>query len=392
MKNKSLVWSLLPLVFGFFVMGFVDVVGIATSYVKDGFGLSERLSGFLPSMVFIWFLLLAIPSARLMNKIGRKNTVLLSMLITIIGMFLPFFTLNNLNIYVCFVAFALLGIGNTILQVSLNPLVSNVVTGKSLTSALTAGQVVKAISSFCGPFIAGFAAARLGNWMYMLPIFGFITLFSGLWLLFTSIPKEVSSSATSVKESFKLLGDKTILLLFLGIVACVGIDVGVNMVSGKLLMERLNLPVERVGYAPSVYFACRTIGAFIGTALLIKMDALKYFRIHVILGLVALAVLIFVTGKWPMLVLIGLTGYAMSSIFSIIFSLAMQARPERANDISGLMVTGIVGGAIIPPLMTWASSLLGGRQAGALIVLLCITIYLAYLAFKWKPVNIEKTL
>lgn len=384
MKNQKVILSLLPLFFAFFVMGFVDVVGIATSYVKNDFNLSERMSGFLPSMVFIWFLLLAIPSAGLMNKIGRKNTVLLSMVITFVGMFLPFLFIHDLNIYVCFIAFGLLGIGNTILQVSLNPLVSNVVDGNSLTSSLTAGQVVKAISAFCGPFIAMFAATKLGNWIYILPIFGAITLVSGLWLLLTPIRKEPPSTSTSLTESFKLLGDKSILLLFLGILAVVGIDVGVNMISPKLMMERLHLTIDDVGYASSVYFACRTIGAFIGTALLIKMDALKYFRIHILLALIAFIFLLFVPGKWVILFFVGLAGYACSSIFSIIFSLAMQIRPEKANEISGLMVTGIVGGAIAPPIMTMANSFVDGKQIGALLVLIIITSYLIFLAFNTK--------
>jgi fucose permease len=385
MKNKYIFLSLLPVFFGFFVMGFVDVVGIATSYVKEAYNISEQLSGFLPSMVFIWFLLLAIPSASLMNKIGRKNMVLLSMLITLIGMSLPLFTVIHFNLYVCFVAFALLGIGNTLLQVSLNPLVSNLVNGKALTSSLTAGQVVKAISSFCGPFIAVFAATQLNNWIYLFPIFGGITLISALWLLVTPVEKEAQSTSTSLAESFKLLNNKSILLLFLGIVAVVGIDVGVNMVSGKMLLERIAGTLAKdVSYAPSIYFACRTIGAFIGSALLIKMDALKYFRIHILLALVSLTCLIFAPTEIMILILIGLTGYACSSIFSIIFSMAMQACPEKANDISGFMVTGSVGGAIFPPVMTFATSLMDGKQAGALIVLIGITAYLMFLAFGLK--------
>ena len=393
MKNKYIILSLLPIFFGFFVMGFVDVVGIATSYVKEAYNISEQLSGFLPSMVFIWFLLLAIPTAGLMNKIGRKNTVLLSMLITLTGMFLPLLTVNNFNLYVCFVSFALLGIGNTILQVSLNPLLANLVKGKVLTSSLTAGQVVKAISSFCGPFIAAFAAIQLHNWVYLFPIFGGITLIAALWLLLTPVEREIQSTSTSMAESFKLLSDKSVLLFFLGIVAVVGIDVGVNMVSGKILIERLaGVAAKDVSYAPSIYFACRTIGAFIGSALLIRMDAMKYFRIHILLALLALVCLIFAPTKMMILILIGLTGYACSSIFSIIFSMAMQVRPEKANEISGLMVTGIVGGAIFPPIMTFASSLMNGKQAGALIVLICITIYLIFLAFGLKVKKSEQGL
>ena len=383
--KKVNILTLLPVFFGFFVMGFVDVVGIATEYVKVDFELSEQVSGFLPSMVFLWFFLLAIPSASLMNRIGRKNTVLLSMVVTLVGMIIPFVSYNMTT---CFVAFALLGIGNTILQVSLNPLVSNLVKGEMLTSSLTIGQVIKAVSSFSGPFIVSFAVAQLCNWQYMFPIFAGVVLLSGVWLLFTKVECEEKAENTSITSSFALLNDKSILLLFLGIVAVVGIDVGVNMESTKLLLERLGLDptsytdIQSVSYAPSVYFFCRTIGAFVGAALLAKMDTMKYFKIHIIAALACMIPLFFVQERILILIFIGLMGYTCSSIFSVIFSMAMRLRPDKANEISGLMVTGIVGGAIVPPIMTYATSLFGGSQNGALSVLCLVIAYLIFLSFK----------
>ena len=95
--NKSL-HKLLPVLFGFFVMGFCDVVGISTSYVQQDFGLSETLAGFIPSMVFIWFLLLSIPAALAMNRLGRKNMVQISNGITAIGMLIPV-SYTHLDVY-----------------------------------------------------------------------------------------------------------------------------------------------------------------------------------------------------------------------------------------------------------------------------------------------------
>jgi fucose permease len=385
--RKVNILTLLPIFFAFFVMGFVDVVGIATEFVKADFGLSEQVSGFLPSIVFLWFLLLAIPSASIMNRIGRKNTVLLSMGITLLGMIIPFV---SYNLTTCFVAFAFLGIGNTILQVSLNPLVSNFVKGEMLTSSLTIGQVLKAVSSFCGPFIASFALLHLGNWQYIFPIFACIVLLSGLWLMLSPVKREEKASSTSIKEAFSLLGNKNILLLFLGIVAVVGVDVGINMVSVKLLLERLGLDptlhenIQSVSYAPSVYFLCRTVGAFVGAAVLTKMNTMKYFKINMIGALVFMLPLFLVQNKIVILVFIGALGYSCSSIFSIIFSMAMRIRPDKANEISGLMVTGIVGGAIVPPLMTAATRAFGNTQNGALSILVLAIIYLIFLAFKIK--------
>ena len=360
-ENSTSIKVLLPVLFGFFIMGFCDVVGISTSYVKADFSLSETVAGFLPSMVFLWFLLLAVPSAILMNRVGRKKTVLSSMLVTIVGMIIPFI---HYNLYTCLVAFALLGIGNTVLQVSLNPLLASVVKGNVLASSLTAGQVLKAVSSFCGPFIAAFAATVLGNWQYLFPIFALLTLVSTVWLLLAQVREESPKESTSSwGATFGLLKDRTVLLLFLGIVFVVGVDVGVNTVAPKLLSERCGFDVTAAGGGSSVYFAFRTIGAFVGTFLLARVSGSKYFRVNILVAIAAMLVLFVVSGQYSILVLIALIGLTCSSIFSLIFSMAMQARPEKANEISGLMVTGIFGGAVIPPLMGYCTDLIG-TQAG----------------------------
>ena len=262
--RKTSVTKVMPILFSFFVMGFCDVVGISTTYVKNDFNLSEALAGFIPSMVFLWFLLLSVPVALAMNRVGRKRTVQISNVITIVGMLIPFVSYNFAT---CMVAFALLGIGNTILQVSLNPLLTNVVSGESLTSSLTAGQVVKAVSSFMGPIIA---VNVFGNWQYLFPIFAAITLLSSLWLMMTSIPKEEVSlqSGSSVGATFSLLKDSHILLFFIGILCTVGLDVGMNTLTPKLLIERCGLEITDAGLGSSVYFFWRIpAGASLGRPL-----------------------------------------------------------------------------------------------------------------------------
>lgn len=372
--NKNLS-KILPVLFGFFVMGFCDVVGISTSYVKQDFGLSETLAGFIPSMVFIWFLLLSIPAAMAMNKAGRKKMVQVSNLITFVGMLLPFISYNFTT---CMLAFILLGVGNTILQVSLNPLLTNVVKGDALTSSLTAGQVVKAVSSFCGPFIAAFAASTLGNWKFLFPIYAAITLISMIWLLATHIEEEApETTASSAGAVFGLLKDKKILFLFLGIFFVVGVDVGVNTVSPKLLIERAGWAVEKAGLAASVYFVCRTIGALLGSVMLAKVNDIKYFRYNIIGAAITLVLLFVIKGTVPMLVLIGMIGFLCSSVFPIIYSAALKARPDKANEISGLMITGVSGGAAIPPCMGILADMTG-NQIGSLIVIGVCMLYLVW--------------
>ena len=261
---------------------------------------------------------------------------------------------------------------------SLNPLLTNVVKGNVLASSLTAGQVLKAVSSFCGPFIAAFAATVLGNWQYLFPIFALLTLISMGWLILVYIREEVPEQSTSSwGATFGLLKDRTILSLFLGIVFVVGVDVGINTVAPKLLIERCGFDLAGAGMGSSVYFAFRTIGAFVGTFLLARVSGSKYFRVNILVAIATMIVLFFVSGQYPILVLIALIGFTCSSIFSLIFSMAIQARPEKANEISGLMVTGIFGGAVIPPLMGYCTDLIGS-QAGSLIVILGCMCYLLY--------------
>ncbi len=378
MKKLIHRFNYVPVLATFFVMGFCDVVGIATSYLKQDFGLSESLSGFIPSMVFIWFLFLSVPAALLMNRLGRKTMVQVSNVVTFAGMLIPFFWYSFPS---CMMAFVLLGIGNTILQVSLNPLLTNVVSGERLSSCLTGGQVVKAVSSFCAPFLALFAAGTFGNWKYLFTIYAVVTLLSWLLLETTDIPREKSSGeGVSVKSAFGLLKDRTVLLFFLGIFFIVGVDVGTNTVSAKLLMERCAMPVEKASLGASVYFICRTVGAFLGTFLLARVDDVKYLKLNLFLAAAAMVSLFFVPSAVGILCGIGAIGFFCSSVFSVLFSQALKARPEKANEISGFMITGVCGGAVIPPLMGMAAEWTGNQTGSLAIISLCL-IYLIYCAF-----------
>lgn len=378
-KNKSGL-SVLPVLFGFFIMGFADVVGIATNYVKQDFALSDSMANLLPMMVFLWFAVFAVPTAMMMNTLGRKKTVLISFAITLIALVIP---LVAYRFSVVLFAFALLGIGNTILQVSLNPLLTNVVSGEKLTSSLTLGQFVKAIASFLGPIIAGVASGSLGNWKMIFPIFASVTLLSGLWLALTPISEEkVVVQSTSLWKNFSLLKDPVILMLFMAIVLLVGIDVGLNTTLPKFLMERASMPLEKAGLATSLYFAARTIGTFAGAILLMKVSGRKFYIASMVLGVVAMVLMIVLSNLYAILVMIFCLGLAIANVFPIVFSAALRKEPARANEVSGLLIMGVAGGAIVPPIMGIVSDSTG--QTGAMIVLLISLCYLLFNAIKMQ--------
>jgi fucose permease len=380
MEKNNFKWAVLPVFFGFFVMGFADVVGISTNYVKQDFNLSDSMANLLPMMVFLWFAVFSVPTGIMMNKLGRKTTVLISLAVSFVALLIPVVAYRY---SVMLVAFALLGIGNTILQVSLNPLLTNVVSRDKLTSSLTLGQFVKAIASFSGPIIAGFASGALGNWKLIFPVFGIITLLSGLWLVLTPISEEkVEVQTSGFSESFGLLKDPVILAFFLAIVLLVGIDVGLNTTLPKFLMERTQLPLEQAGLATSLYFAARTIGTFAGAILLMKYSSRKFYIGSTALGIVAMIIMIFSSGLWLILTMIFCLGLAIANIFSIVFSAALRRKPQRANEVSGLLIMGVAGGAIVLPIMGITADYTG--QTGAMILLLLALGYLLFNAIRMQ--------
>ena len=196
MNKKNSLAVLLPVMLCFFTMGFVDLVGIASNYVQKDLGLSDAKANMMPSLVFFWFLIFSVPTGVLMNKIGRKKTVLLSIIVTAVSLLLPIFG----NSYpLMLISFSLLGIGNALMQTSLNPLISNIVNPDRLASTLTFGQFVKAIASFLAPYIAIWGAVQtipsfgLG-WRVLFPIYMVIAVVAIFALSSTKIEEEKSDS------------------------------------------------------------------------------------------------------------------------------------------------------------------------------------------------------
>lgn len=373
-QQKSMIWMLIPVMFSFFTMGFVDLVGIATNYVKADFHLSDTLANLLPSMVFFWFLIFSVPTGMLMNKIGQRKTVLLSIVVTVAALLLP---LLNYSFASMLISFSLLGIGNTLMQVSLNPLLSNIVSGNRLASTLTLGQFVKAIASFLAPIIAGWAAVSWGNWKLLFLIFLVIAVIACVLLGMTHIDESssVETKSSTFGECFALLADKVVLISFLGIICHVGIDVGLNLTAPKLLMERLDMTLTGAGLATSVYFLFRTIGCFSGAFLLAYFPMKKVFTVSVLMMVAAMIGLFTMQSLAAHYVCIALVGLGNSNIFSMLFTRALLHLPNRKNEVSGLMIMGLFGGTIFPLLMGIVSDWMQS-QVGAVAVMSIGVLYL----------------
>lgn len=382
--RKSSLMQIVPVMLCFFAMGFVDLVGTASNYVQKDLGLTDSQANLFPSLVFFWFLIFSVPTGMLMNKIGRKKTVLISLAVTAVSLTLP---VTGDNYWIMLAAFSLLGIGNAIMQTSLNPLVTNLISGDKLASTLTFGQFVKAIASFLAPILAAWGATTLMptfglGWRMLFLIYAAISFLSIAVLGATPIEEERPDKASGVGECIKLLGRPFILLCFLGIMCHVGIDVGTNTIAPKIIMERLGLPLEEAGYATSVYFIFRTAGCFLGAFILRSVSPRLFFGFSVVLMLAAMVILFIGQSLTLLYVGIGMIGFGNSNVFSVIFAQALTASPSEKNEVSGLMIMGLFGGTVFPLAMGYAADAIG--QGGAVAVMTAGVIYLLYYTVKIK--------
>lgn len=385
-KRTSLA-QIIPVMLCFFAMGFVDLVGTASNYVQKDLSLSDSQANLFPSLVFFWFLIFSVPTGMLMNRIGRKKTVLISLAVTCVSLIVPCF--GN-GYYLMLIAFSLLGIGNAIMQTSLNPLVSNLISSDKLASTLTFGQFVKAIASFLAPILIAWGATTtfplLGlGWRAIFLIFAIVSFLSIAVLGATPIEEERPDRASGFVQCIKLLGRPFILLCFLGIMCHVGIDVGTNTTAPKLLMERAGHALEDATIATTIYFIARTIGCFLGGFILRMMSPKLFFGFSVLLMLAAMLILFWSYNVMALYIGVAMIGFGNSNIFSVIFAQSLIHSPNEKNEVSGLMIMGLFGGTIFPFAMGYAADFFG--QAGAIAVM---TVGVAFLLFYTMRIRIAK--
>ena len=385
MEKKTSFLAFLPVMLTFFTMGFVDLVGAASNHVQADLGLTEAQTYFIPSLVFFWFLIFSVPTSALMNKIGRKNTVLVSLVVTLLSLVLPLF--GN-GYYLMLAAFSLLGIGNAIMQTSLNPLVTNLISGDKLASTLTFGQFVKAIASFMAPIIMTWGAVAaiptFGlDWRVIFVIYGLIGVLATVFLYFTKIEEQpIAGKSSGFMACLALLGHPFVLLCFIGIMCHVGIDVGTNTTAPKLLMERLGWTLDQAAFATSLYFIFRTVGCFSGSFILRFVSSRLFFFISAMMIVAAMILMAAGQSQAVLYTGIALVGFGNSNIFSIVFAEALKAEPAKQNEVSGLMIMGLFGGTLFPLFMGFAAQAVG--TIGSVLVMAIGAAYLAIYTLKIK--------
>lgn len=377
-RKHPYVAGLLPVLFSFFVMGLVDIVGVATSYVKADFGLNDRVANLLPLMVFLWFAVCSLPTGVLMGRIGRRRTVMASAAVTFVAMLLP---LVDYSFPLVLTAFALLGIGNTMLQVSLNPLLADVAGPARTTSMLTLGQFIKAVCSMLGPVLVGMAAGIWGNWRLIFPLYAAVTLLSWVWMARLKVD-ESPSAPVSARGVRGLLSDGYVVMLLSVIVLSVGFEIGLMTAVPKYLSERCSLSLDSAAMGCSLYYMARMAGSFGGALLLVRISPRRFLILSMAVAIVALGLFMTAGQVAVLFAALFVLGLCCSNIFAIAFSAALGAAPGRADEVSALMIMGVAGGALLPPLMGVVADWSG--QWASLFVPGAALVYMLAAAVKMK--------
>ncbi len=389
MMNKIKIQHFIPVLMAFFVMSFVDLVGTGVDELKQSAEIPRYILQLIPFVAFIWFFLLSVPVGIWQDKVGKKRALNVGILVTALGLFVPMFG-NTLPVIL--MAFALLGIGNTIIQVSANPLLIDIVPSDKASSSLSFSQFIKSVGSMVGPFVAAVIGPKLavlfgdnsgeGTWRYGLYLFGVIAILSWAWLASAKVNETKSEGDRATFSScFKLLSNKYVLMMVFGIFLVVGIDVAMNSNIGNFLELKIGIDAEAAKYGKSMYFFAKMIGTFVGAILLTKFSPRKFLVGSSLLAVLALIVLAFTPSAIAAWIIIFIVSLGISNIFPLIFSISVTKMPERSNEISGLMMMAISGGAFIPFV---AGFVMDKWLPGGILVLVLSAVYLLVLGLSPK--------
>jgi fucose permease len=380
--QKVSIPKILPVLMAFFVMSFVDLVGIGVDRVTRDMNLSATLAQLIPSAAFLWFFLLSVPVGVMQSHLGKRFMLNIGMGVTALGLLVPFFFYTFAMVLV---GFALLGIGNTIVQVSANPLLVDVVPSNRTSSFLSFSQFVKAIGSMIGaPLAAVFASHFTHDWKLLFLVFGIVSILSVIWLGAVKIDEAKTEVKATFGSSFRLLGTGFVLMMVMSIFLVVGVDVGFNSNSGNFLVKHFGIDPTAAESGRSVYFFGRMLGTFAGALLLTRISTGKFFLWTTVLGIISFVVMLLVTSQPLAWILVFMIGLSVANIWPLVFSLAVQKYPDRSNEISGLMMMAISGGAVIPLLVGWISDLSNVAIGMSVLILCMVYLFVVSLMFQKK--------
>ncbi|MDR3792746.1 MAG: MFS transporter [Terracidiphilus sp.] len=355
MSQQAAKIRVFPILLVFLTMGFTDGVGPFVSLAKSQFQLSTFIASLVPFVGLGMFGLLSVPAGLAQDRLGKKTMLLAGLTCSLLGVLNASFGLHSFARFLLTVV--LLGIGATILQVAGNPMMREVSEKQYFARNLVAGQFVKSIGSLSAPMIPALAARYYGaSWQVVFPIYS-VALVATLVMvgLFTPHGSRPQKKASSIRSCLALLGDRSILLMTLAIFFYVGAEISVSAGIPLLLKERFGLDVAAVGlFGTGLFLVALTAGRFSGSFILSWIAPEKFLKITCVVAILGLLTS-YSGSRWLAAASFVVIGFGFANIFPLVFSLTIERHPERENEISGLMVSAIVGGAILPLAMGFIS-------------------------------------
>ena len=375
-----------PIFLAFLCMGFGDVVGPMVGLAKTSFHLSNFTAQLLPLMGFIMFGLLSVPLGILQDRKGKKFLLVSGLILALAGLIIPilngmygpmvkFDPTSDTVFYILLFAILLLGAGATILQVSGNPIMRDVSPDGKFSSNLSLAQSVKAVGTSLGFLVPPLIAKPLGlDWTILFPIYSALILITLLWVIPTRIveKKDTGSTPASIVDCFKLLGNGFVGIMVLSIFLYVGAEVSMSSGVPILLKEKYGMEKFGLLVAWSLFFLPILTGRFTGALILRVIPPKRFLMVTTLVSLLGI-VMMFLGSRELAFAGIILVGLGFANIFPLIFSITVDKFPERSNELSGLMVSAIVGGALIPPLMGLTADSTS-VQFGFIVPLICVLV------------------
>lgn len=382
--SKASSFTALPIFLAFLCMGFGDVVGPLTSQVQTEFALTNFTAGLLTFMGFIMFGLLSIPMGIIQDRIGKRKVLIYGLAIALIGLVLPIIG-HFSSFVILLVSILLLGAGATCLQVAGNPIMRDVSPEGKYSRNLSLGQFVKAIGSLSGSLIPLVAGSYFGmDWKVLFPIYSALIALTIVYILLTNIEEkknEENAKPATLASCLSLLSNGYILSMVMGIFLYVGAEVCMSAKLPNYLADVFSYDITKLGLLGSLFFFISVMaGRFFGSIILNWMSPKKFLVLTTILSIAGNLILFAAPTQVVAFVAIFVVGFGFANIFPLIFSITVDAMPEKANEISGLMVTAIIGGAFVPLAFGVVADLSNSIVAGFAVPLICL-LYILVIAF-----------
>lgn len=398
--------------FIFFVISLLtNILGPLVPDIIDGFHLSLALAGFLPFSFFIAYGVMSIPAGILLERFSEKPLLVVSFALAFAGALLfaltPVFSVALLSLFS-------IGIGMAVLQVAINPLLRTAGGEEHFAFFSVLGQLVFGLASFISPWIYSYLVRNLKEvagpdnaliatlrnvvppnlpWVSLYWVFAVVSVLMVVILALFRLPKVElkEDEKTGAKETYlQLFKNRTVILFFIGIFAYVGTEQGIaNWISEFLRRYHGLRPDIDGAQAVAWFWGLMTVGCAIGLVLLKLFDSRWVLIGASVLAVATLSAALFGPMTVSKLAFPAL-GFCASVMWSIVFSLALNSIEKHQGSFSGILCTGIIGGAIVPLLIGWLGDLIGLRYG---MMLLYITLgYILSVGIWARPLITNETI